>query len=111
MRYFRTTMSGRFLTVSILALATFVPAGCNRGTAEKDVAPAQALPPAAIPLQFNLILDGSIDAKLGIEMDLRRDGEKLTGQYFYEKTREATRSRQYISLDGQMREDGTFTLN
>jgi hypothetical protein len=45
-----------------------------------------------------------------LQMQLRRDAQKLSGHYFYEKSREDTGAPLYLSLAGQIQPDGTFVL-
>src|SRR5262249_10149881 len=54
---------------------------------------------------------GSIDNKFKIQMLLDRDGDKVLGSYFYEKTREETGEVMELELEGQIRQDGTFVIS
>ena len=63
-----------------------------------------------IPSSFNRVLAGSIDGKYRIQMELTRNGEKLTGSYFYEKVRETTGGAKYIGLEGTIDKEGNFSL-
>ncbi len=54
---------------------------------------------------------GSIDNKFKIQMLLDRDGDRLVGSYFYEKTREETGEVTELELEGQIRQDGTFVIS
>src|SRR5262245_49453209 len=102
--YVRSVMPVRLFSVSMLVLLAL--ADCRQRSVEK------APPPTPIPIasDFNLVFDGAIGTRLRIQMELERIGPELTGQYFYEKTREETGGRQYIVLKGQIRQDGSFAL-
>lgn len=98
-------MTGRFAAVLVSALVLSF-AGCGKSPPEQ--APASV--PVPIAPQFDLRFDGTIDTRLKLQMQLRRDGQKLSGHYFYEKSREDTGTPLYLSLDGQIHPDGTFVL-
>lgn len=98
--------------VLLLFIALFA-AGCRKSTAPAPAAPAPA-PTAEQPL--NQIggatpppqtkhFTGSIGSTLDLQMKLVREGDKLTGSYFYQKV--GTR----ITLRGTVDKDGNLTLD
>src|SRR5262245_27945365 len=64
-----------------------------------------------LPSSFRRTFLGSIDNKFKIQMLLDRDGDKVLGSYFYEKTREETGEVMDLELEGQVRQDGTFVIS
>lgn len=91
-----------------------VVAGCRKSSAPAPAAPATAPTPAEQPL--NVVggatpppqtkhFKGSIGSTLDLQMKLVREGDKLTGSYFYQKV--GTR----ISLRGTVDKDGNLTLD
>ena len=98
--------------VLLLFIALFA-AGCRKSTTPAPAAPAPA-PTAEQPL--NQIggatpppqtkhFTGSIGSTLDLQMKLVREGDKLTGSYFYQKV--GTR----ITLRGTVDKDGNLTLD
>ena len=60
---------------------------------------------AAAPPRVGTLFRGSIgDAK--VEMDIKRDGENLSGSYYYLKSGSSNR----LTLKGKVAADGTFTM-
>jgi Protein of unknown function (DUF3298) len=59
---------------------------------------------------FRCTFLGSIDNRFKIQMWLDRDGDRVLGSYFYEKTREETGEVNDLELEGQIRQDGTFVI-
>ena len=60
---------------------------------------------------FRRTFGGSIDNRFKIQMLLDRSGERLLGEYFYEKTREETGEVKNLELEGQIRGDGSFVIS
>jgi len=71
-------------------------------TAPTSNAPAAGGTAASVPAKF---FKGSIGSNLGLQMKLIRDGEKVTGSYFYQKV--GTR----IELKGTIDKTGSLTLD
>jgi hypothetical protein len=65
---------------------------------------------ATLPSQFDLTFKGTIDGMLPIEMRLFRDGDKLSGTYFYEQNRDANGQVQELYLSGTIGQDGIVQL-
>src|SRR5262245_29805444 len=63
-----------------------------------------------IASSFTRTFLGTIDNRFKIHMWLDRDGDKILGSYFYEKTREETGEVSELELEGQIRQDGTFVI-
>lgn len=103
----------RSRSIVLLLLIALFAAGCRKSTAPAPAAPAPA-PTAEQPL--NQIggstpppqtkhFTGSIGSTLDLQMKLVREGDKLTGSYFYQKV--GTR----ITLRGTVDKDGNLTLD
>lgn len=83
-------------------------------TAQNIAAQSVAAPPPATPAlitalaptNFNRALIGSIGGKYEIRMELRRDGDRLFGSYFYPRPG----AIRYISLNGTVDGQGNTTL-
>ena len=91
-----------------------VVAGCRKSSAPAPAAPATPSAPAEQPLNVSggatpppqtKHFKGSIGSTLDLQMKLVREGDKLTGSYFYQKV--GTR----ISLRGTVDKDGNLTLD
>ena len=98
--------------IFLLLIAVFV-AGCRKSSTPAPAAPAPA-PTAeqplnqvggAVPPPQTKHFKGSIGSSLDLQMKLVRDGDKLTGSYFYQKV--GTR----ITLRGTVDKDGNMTLD
>ena len=103
----------RSRSIVFLLLIALFAAGCRKSTAPGPAAPTPA-PTAEQPL--NQIggatpppqtkhFTGSIGSTLDLQMKLVREGDKLTGSYFYQKV--GTR----ITLRGTVDKDGNLTLD
>jgi hypothetical protein len=79
-------------TVVSMALAVFAVIGC-----EAFAARAQQ--------RVGTLFSGSIGTAR-IEMDVRREGDRLTGTYYYRKSGSANR----LTLKGTIAADGSFTM-
>jgi hypothetical protein len=99
--------------VFLLLIAVFV-AGCRKSSAPPPSAPAPATTAeqplnhavgGAVPPPQTKHFKGSIGSTLDLQMKLVRDGDKLTGSYFYQRV--GTR----ISLRGTVDKDGNLTLD
>ncbi len=104
----------RSRSIVILLLMALVVAGCRKSSTPAPVAPA--MPPAPNEQPVNVVggatpppqtkhFKGSIGSTLDLQMKLVRDGDKLTGSYFYQKV--GTR----ISLRGTVDKLGNLTLD
>ncbi len=104
----------RSRSIALLLLMALVVAGCRKSSAPAPAAPATPSTPAEQPL--NVVggatpppqtkhFKGSIGSTLDLQMKLVREGDKLTGSYFYQKV--GTR----ISLRGTVDKDGNLTLD
>lgn len=104
----------RSRSIALLLLMALVVAGCRKSSAPAPAAPATPSAPAEQPL--NVVggatpppqtkhFKGSIGSTLDLQMKLVREGDKLTGSYFYQKV--GTR----ISLRGTVDKDGNLTLD
>ena len=104
----------RSRSIVLLLLVALFAAGCRKSTAPAPAAPAPA--PTAEQQPLNQIggatpppqtkhFTGSIGSTLDLQMKLVREGDKLTGSYFYQKV--GTR----ITLRGTVDKDGNLTLD
>jgi hypothetical protein len=96
-----------------LALISFFSVGACRKTSAPneptaaspaDIAERQHPESGAVPAVENKFFKGSIGSALDLQMKLAREGEKLTGSYFYQKV--GTK----IDLRGNVDKDGNLTL-
>ena len=60
------------------------------------------------PPSFNRVFVGNIEGKGAIRMMLKRDGEKLSG--YYRKTATDLSLGDYVSLEGELSDDGEFSI-
>jgi uncharacterized protein DUF3298 len=109
-------MRSRLIAVLLLiSFVAFILAGCRKSSTERPPAPApppaSADPPAnlaaggATPPPQTKHFKGSIGSTLDLQMKLMRNGDQLTGSYFYQKV--GTR----INLKGSVDKDGNLTLD
>jgi hypothetical protein len=103
------------LLLLIGALAAVVAAGCRKSSTPPP--PAAATTPAPVDQSLNHLaggatpppqtkhFKGSIGSTLDLQMKLVRNGDQLTGSYFYQKV------GQRITLKGTVDKDGNFTLD
>jgi hypothetical protein len=101
--------------VLLLLIAVVGVAGCRRSSTPAPAAPATT--PAPVDQQLNHAVGGttpppltkhfkgSIGSTLDLQMKLVRNGDQLTGSYFYQKV--GTR----ITLKGTVDKDGNLTLD
>ena len=101
--------------VVVLLLVAVVAAGCRKSSTPPPAAPAAA--PASGDPQLNPVaggttpppqtkhFKGSIGSTLDLQMKLVRNGDKLTGSYFYQKVGKV------ITLSGSVDKDGNLTLD
>jgi hypothetical protein len=102
----------RSRSIVFLLLIAVLVAGCRKSSAPAPAAPAPAptteqplnLAGGATPPPLTKHFKGSIGSTLDLQMKLVRDGDKLTGSYFYQKV--GTR----ITLRGTVDKDGNLTL-
>ena len=103
----------RSRSIVLLLLIALFAAGCRKSSTPAPAAPAPA-PTAEQPLNqiggatpppLTKHFTGSIGSTLDLQMKLVREGDKLTGSYFYQKV--GTR----ISLRGTVDKDGNLTLD
>lgn len=92
---------------------------CRQETPSSAPVPETAAPaattaaPAAVSAQGELktVLRGTLDNRLNVEMTLLRQGNKLTGSYFYERVGAANSAEKNIALEGESAPDGNVTLS
>jgi hypothetical protein len=101
--------------VLLLLIAVVCVAGCRKSSTPAPAAPATT--PAPVDQQLNHAVGGttpppltkhfkgSIGSTLDLQMKLVRNGDQLTGSYFYQKV--GTR----ITLKGTVDKDGNLTLD
>lgn len=104
----------RSRSIVFLLLIALVAAGCRKSSTSAPAAPATTPAQAEQPLNHVVggatpppqtkHFKGSIGSTLDLQMKLVRDGDKLTGSYFYQKV--GTR----ITLRGTVDKDGNLTL-
>ena len=102
----------RSRSIVFLLLIALLAAGCRKSSSPPPA--VQAPPPTAeqtpivvggaTPPPLTKHFKGSIGSTLDLQMKLVRDGDKLTGSYFYQKV--GTR----ITLRGTVDKDGNLTL-
>lgn len=108
-------MSARKIYFALLILILLVTgAACTRKTTAPQTpgagatagSPEQNHPAggAALAIQQTKFFKGSIGSRLGLQMKLIRDGEKVTGNYSYQKVGAK------IDLKGTIDQDGNLTL-
>jgi Protein of unknown function (DUF3298)/Deacetylase PdaC len=66
---------------------------------------------APAPASFKSTFTGKIDGRYDIQMELEREGDKLKGSYFYNKTGAISAATKYITLNGTIDRDGNVTLS
>ena len=101
--------------VALLLLSSIALAGCRKSSTPQPAAPAATPAPAEQQLNHPVggttpppqtkHFKGSIGSTLDLQMKLVREGDKLTGSYFYQKV--GTR----ITLRGTVDKDGNLTLD
>src|SRR5688572_25797749 len=103
----------RSRSIVILLLVALVVAGCRKSSAPAPAAPATPPSPAEQPVNVaggatpppqTKHFKGSIGSTLDLQMKLVREGDNLTGSYFYQKV--GTR----ITLRGTVDKNGNLTL-
>ncbi len=103
------------LIAAVAAVISAGAAGCRKSSTPPPAASAPPPPPVEQPLNHaaggatpppqTKHFKGSIGSTLDLQMKLVRNGEQLTGSYFYQKV--GTR----ITLKGTIDKDGNFTLD
>ncbi|MGH9843408.1 MAG: DUF3298 and DUF4163 domain-containing protein [Blastocatellia bacterium] len=109
----------------ILLIISLLPA-CKSGPAQTQ-APAQPSPQAlmqstpeptpapevvtAAPTNFKKTFVGTIGDNLAVQMDIERNGAKITGNYFYDKPGAWNLADKLLDLNGKVDKDGNVTLN
>lgn len=100
-------------TIAVLVLiAIFGATACRKNSTPNeqtaasptDGAERQHPDSVAVPVAETKFFSGSIGSALGLQMKLVREGEKLTGSYFYQKIGKK------IDARGTVDKDGTVTL-
>ncbi len=103
----------RSRSIAILLLIAIAAAGCRKSSTPAPAAPATTPTPdqqltqsagGTTPPPQTKHFKGSIGSTLDLQMKLVRNGDQLTGSYFYQKV--GTR----ISLRGTVDKDGNLTL-
>lgn len=79
-------------------------------SAVESPTPAEVAITAAAPTQFTTVLSGKLDNALGVQMSLIRQGNKLSGSYFYERVGAANLAEKTLSLAGKIEKDGQVSL-
>ncbi|MBI3650303.1 MAG: DUF3298 domain-containing protein [Acidobacteria bacterium] len=112
-------MINRFTAIFFTAILLFAATACSKKkeaptslpttTGQTEIKP-DAVSDAnvnmtAAPKQFHKTFIGTMNGKLDIEMTLERQGQKITGSYFYTNLREA------IDLEGSIDKDGVCKIN
>jgi|SRR5687767_112651 len=105
----------RSRSIVLLLLIALLVAGCRKSSAPAPAVSAPPPTPAEQPLNHvaggatqppqTKHFKGSIGSTLDLQMKLVREGDKLTGSYFYQKV--GTR----ITLRGAVDKDGNLTLD
>ena len=100
-----------YLTIVIVVLTLGFVAGCRKQTAKKEVANSATPSPTDAPVGGGTVqtgqkffFRGTIGDSIPIEMSLLRDGEHLTGTYFY------PRVGKNIALTGTVDKSGSVSL-
>src|SRR5262249_20252473 len=116
----------RQLSFLAILLAASFPLACKSG-AQKNEAPAQPTPRyvgqatlieprapevvTAAPSSFKKTFVGTIGDKLAVQMDIERDGSKITGSYFYDKPGAYNLAYKLLDLNGKVDKEGNVTLD
>src|SRR5262249_26353097 len=66
---------------------------------------------APAPPSFKKTFVGTIGDNLAIQMDIERDGSKITGNYFYDKPGAYNLETKLLNLKGSVDREGNVTLN
>src|SRR2546425_2023168 len=106
----------KLIAVMLLTIALASIGACRRNQTANSTAPTNAAPGSASPELSHLPeggttptlptthFKGSIGSSNGLQMKLTRDGDRLTGTYFYQKIGAK------IDLKGTIDKDGSVTL-
>jgi hypothetical protein len=62
------------------------------------------------PAKFKATFIGTIDEKLNVQVELERDGNKLSGNYFYERAGAINLADKTLTLKGRIDNEGNITL-
>ncbi len=82
----------------------------RNGLNPASVPAAQQSAAEPIPNSLRTTLTGKIDRKYEIQMDLERDGDKIKGTYFYQRTGAMSVASKYIMLEGSIDSLGNVLL-
>lgn len=112
----KTPSPHQLITPLLLSVSLTLVVACQKKQPVTQGTPQMAAPPASLPEQQHTAsggtapvgqtkyFKGSIGSTLGLQMKLARDGERLSGTYFYQKV--GTK----IDLKGTIDKDGSLTL-
>ncbi len=111
--------------LAILLIVSLLPA-CKSGPPQTQ-APTQPSPQSlaqatpeptptpevvtAAPTNFKKTFVGTIGDNLAVQMDIERNGAKITGNYFYDKPGAWNLADKLLDLKGKVDKDGNVTLN
>jgi hypothetical protein len=105
------------ITLLLLAWLFFTTAACKKAapfaseSTQPAAAPLTAGGPAPAPGEFKTVLTGKIGNTLNVQMQLSRQGDKLTGSYFYQRPGAANLAEKTLTLEGKIEPDGKATLS
>jgi hypothetical protein len=84
----------------------------NSTTATPEITPSPTPERVTVaPTEFKKVLTGTLDNNLTLHMELERQGNKLTGSYYYEKPGAANLAEKSLTLAGKVDEEGRTTLS
>lgn len=106
---------GTVILICLTAACSLVGRNADNSAAQNQQKPAEpavadgqqaTADPSALPQRVGTPFKGMVgNAK--VEMDIKRDGETLSGSYFYLKSGSANR----LSIKGKIASDGSFTMD
>jgi hypothetical protein len=80
---------------------TSLPTTTGQTEIKPDVVSEARTSTTAAPNKFHKTFLGTINSKIDIQMELERNGQKITGSYFYQNVRDS------IELEGTVDQDGS----
>jgi hypothetical protein len=112
--------------LAAIILSVLLMPAC-KSTPTKTEAPAQPSPQAlassvpeptpvpevvmAAPTSFKKTFVGTIGDNLAVQMDIEREGAKITGNYFYDKPGAWNLADKLLDLNGKVDKDGNVTIS
>lgn len=119
--------SSRLTALLLGAALCFGPAACRKAApatsepSSTSATPLAQAPPEAVatpvvettgvaPTDFKIVFIGTLDNSLNVELNLTRQGNKLSGSYFYPRAGAANSAEKNIALEGKVEKDGKATL-